>query len=79
MLPVTVTTTDAAAKVKESAKAKAEYQQTYFNIVEMDLIASEFKLHKECRKMLIRPVQTQTDTTRGDPIGNFVKLISHID
>ena len=45
----------------------------------MDLIASEFKLHKECRKMLIRPVRTQTHTTRGDPIGNFVKLVSHID
>ena len=47
-VPVTITTTDAAAKVKESEKAKVEYQEIYFNIAEMDLIASEFKLHKEC-------------------------------
>ena len=47
-IPVPVTTTDAAAKVKESAKSKANFQQIYFNFVEMDLIASEFKLHKEC-------------------------------
>ena len=66
---VTITTTDAAAKVKESAKSKAEYQITYLNFVEMDLTASEFKLHKECRKMLTRPVRPQTDTTR----------VSHID
>ena len=32
-LPVNVTTTDAAAKVKVSAKPKAEYQQIYFNFV----------------------------------------------
>ena len=44
----------------------------------MDLIASEFKLHKE-PKMLARPVRPQTDTTRGDLIGNFDKLVSHID
>ena len=76
---VPVTTTDAAAKVKESAKSKANYQQTYFNFVEMDLIASEFKLHKECQKMLTRPVRPQTDTTQGDLIGNFDKLVSDID
>ena len=39
-VPVTVTTADAAVKVKGSAKAKAEYQQIYFNIVEMDLVTS---------------------------------------
>ena len=44
----------------------------------MDLIASEFKLHKE-PKMLARPVRPQTGTTRGDLIGNFDKLVSHID
>ena len=53
---VSVTTTVAAAKVKESAKSAAKYQQIYFKFVEMDLIASEFKLHKECQKMLIRPM-----------------------
>ena len=68
-VPVTVTTTDAAAKVNESAKSEAEYQKAYFNFVEMDLIVSEFKLHKECQKMLTRPVRPQTDTTR----------VSHID
>ena len=36
----------------------------YFNIAEMDLIASEFKLHKECRKMLTRSVRFQADTAR---------------
>ena len=78
-VPVPVTTTDAAAKVKESAKSKAKYQQIYSNFVEMDLIASEFKLHKECQKMLTRPVRLQTNTTQGDLIGNFDKLVSHID
>ena len=29
--------------------------------------------------MLSRPVRPQTDTTRGDPIGNFDKLVGHID
>ena len=78
-VPATVTTPDAAVKVKGSAIAKAEYQQIYFNIVEMDLIASQFKLYKECQKILTRPVRPQTDNTQGDPIGNFVKLVSHID
>ena len=45
----------------------------------MDLIASEFKLQKECRRILASSVQPQTDTTRGDPIGNFDKLVRHID
>ena len=55
-MQVSVTTTVDAAKVKESAKPTAKYQQIYFNFVEMDLIVSEFKLHKECQKMLIRPM-----------------------
>ena len=29
--------------------------------------------------MLTRPVRPQTDTTRGDHIGNFDKLVSNID
>ena len=29
--------------------------------------------------MLTRPVRPQTDTTRGDLICNFDKLVSHID
>ena len=58
---------------------KAEYQDIYFNIAEMGLIASGFKLHKECRKMLTTPVRPQTNTARDDPIGNFDKLISHVD
>ena len=29
--------------------------------------------------MLTRTVRLQTDTTLGDPISNFVKLVSHID
>ena len=45
----------------------------------MDLITYEFKLHKECRKMQTRPARPLTDTNRGDPIGNFDKLVSHID
>ena len=44
---VNITTTDAAAKVKESAKSKAEYRQIYFNFVKMDVTATEFELHKE--------------------------------
>ena len=46
-VPVNITTSDAAGKVKESVKSKAEYQQIYFNLVDTDLIVSEFKLHKE--------------------------------
>ena len=46
-VPKNFTNTDAAAKVKESAKSKVEYQQIYFYFVKMELIASEFKLHKE--------------------------------
>ena len=65
-------------KVK-SEKTKAEYQEIFFNIAEMDLIASQFKLHKECWKMLTRPIRVQTNTDRGNPIGNFDKLVSHID
>ena len=42
-----VTATNTAAKVKESVKSKAEYQQIYFSFVEMDLIASRLKLLKE--------------------------------
>ena len=34
LVTVTITTADAAAKVIESAKAKAEYQEIYFNIAE---------------------------------------------
>ena len=45
----------------------------------MNLIAFAFKLHKEYRKMLTRPVRPQTDTTRSDPSGNFDKLVSHIN
>ena len=45
----------------------------------MDLIASEFILHRESRKMLKRHVRPQTDTTIDDLIGNFDKLVSHID
>ena len=71
--------TDAAAKIKESAKAKTEYQEIYFDFTEMDLITSEFKLHKECQKMRTRPARPLMDTTRCDPIGNFDKLVSHID
>ena len=48
-------------------------------MVEMDLIISEFKLHKECRKILTRTVRLQRDTTRDDPIVIFVKLVSHIE
>ena len=44
---VNITTTDAAAKVKESTKPKAEYQQIYFNFVKMDVTTTEFELHKE--------------------------------
>ena len=29
--------------------------------------------------MLTRPMRPQTDTTRGDPINNFDKLVNHID
>ena len=29
--------------------------------------------------MLTRPVPAETDTTQGDLIGNFDKLVSHID
>ena len=65
-------------KLKEPAKLKAVYQQIYFNFVEMDLIASEFILHRS-RKMLTRHVRPQTDTTRDYLIGNFDKLVSHID
>ena len=32
-VPVTIIFTDASAKDKEFAKAKAEYQQIYFNLV----------------------------------------------
>ena len=71
--------TDATAKGKESAKAKTEYQEIYFDFTEMDLIISEFKLHKECQKMRTRPARPLMDTTRCDPIGNFDKLVSHID
>ena len=46
-VPVNNTTSDAAGKVKESVKSKAEYQQIYFNLVDTDLIVSEFKLDKE--------------------------------
>ena len=49
MVPVNVSTNDAAAKLKEPAKLKAVYQQIYFNFVEMDLIASEFILHNESK------------------------------
>lgn len=44
----------------------------------MDLIASEYKLYKECQKMMKRPVWPQTDTTRRDPIDNFDKLVSNV-
>ena len=44
----------------------------------MDLIACEYILHKDCRKMVTRPVRPQTDTTRGDPIDNLDKLISRV-
>ena len=71
--------TDAAAKVKESAKGKTEYQEIYFDFTEIDLITSEFKFHKECQKLRTRPARPLMDTTRCDPIGNFDKLVSHID
>ena len=29
--------------------------------------------------MLTRPLRPQTDTTRGDLIGNFDKLVNHMD
>ena len=38
--------------------------------LQMDLIVSKFKLHKECRKIMARPVRLHTGTTRGDHIGN---------
>ena len=44
---VTVTTTDAATKIQTLSKVKARYQQIHFTITEIDLDASEFKLHKE--------------------------------
>ena len=69
LVTVTITTADAAAKVIESVKAKAEYQEIYFNIVETP------KSNKECRKMLKRPVLPQTDTTREDPISNIISNI----
>ena len=49
---VTNITNDAAAIVKKSAKAKTKYQNIYFNIAGMDLISSEYKLHKECDVIL---------------------------
>ena len=65
-------------KLKEPAKWKAVYRQIYFNFAERDLIASEFILHKEL-KILKRHVRPQTDTIVCDLIGNFDKLVSHID
>ena len=65
-------------KLKYLQNQKLNINKFIINFVEMDLIASEFKLHKE-PKMLTRPVRPQTDTTRGDLIGNFDKLVSHID
>ena len=47
---VTVTTTDAATKIQTLSKVKARYQQIHFTITEIDLVASEFKLHKECQE-----------------------------
>lgn len=77
-LPVTVTTTDAALKIKESAETKSEYRDMYYEIAAIDLIASEFKLHKECRKALTRPLKLSC-APPGNPIGDINKLISFID
>ena len=76
-VPVTIIITDASAKVKGPSKPNAAYQR--LDIAETDLTASKFKVHKECQKMLMRAVQPQTDTNQSDAIGNFDKLVSHIN
>lgn len=79
-IPLTITTTSAAAKIKEAAEAKAE--SLYYEIKDLDLIAKEFKYHVFCYKDFVRqerPSQSQGQADSGNLTGNFEAVIDCIE
>ena len=78
LYPQSITLLEAAHKIKESTKMKDAYSDLCLDIMDKDLIAAEFKCHHECRIELIRK-EMETVACKGNPIGDFMKVSSHID
>lgn len=78
--PITITTTNAAAKIKEAAEAKNE--SLYYEIKDIDLIAKEFKYHVFCYKDFVREdksSQSQDHTESGNLKGDFQAMVDCIE
>ena len=56
MIPYKITTFDAASAIKDAAKTKDPVH--YAEIVDVDLIAKEYKVHKPCYKKFVKGVST---------------------
>ena len=58
MIPYKITTFDAASAIKDAAKTKDPVH--YAEIVDVDLIAKEYKVHKPCYKKFVKGVSATT-------------------
>ena len=73
--PITITTTNASAKIKEAAEAKNE--SLYYEIKDIDL-----KYHVSCYKDFVREdksSQSQDNTESGNLKGNFQAVVDCIE
>ena len=78
--PITITTTNALAKIKEAAEAKNE--SLYYEIKDIDLIAKEFQYHVSCYKDFVREdksSQSQDSTELGNVKGDFQAVVDCIE
>ena len=77
--PNPVTLLNAIEKIKQCAKEKEKYKDLYHEILDKDLIAAEFKCHKERKKNITRSTKEKTLNQKGNPRGDFSKVANYID
>ena len=58
MIPYKITAFDAASAIKDTAKTKDPVH--YAEIVDVDVIVKEYKVHKPCYKMFVKDVSATT-------------------
>lgn len=75
MIPYKITTFDAASAIKDAAKTKDPVH--YAEIVDVDLIAKEYKVHKPCYKKFVKGVSATTSRSEEPANRNEQENDSH--
>ena len=76
--PLNLTLITAADVIKESARKKPKYIELWNRIIDVDLVAAEFKYHDKCHKELTRPLKDPL-LSKPQQIGNFDRIVEHIN